>query len=82
MFAATRNQRFTSSIAPAVLAVVAVVVGFFLPFIGLPIAMIGMVAVVAVDIKVSRARIVTIAIVVVAIAVNLVLAMVALPATA
>ena len=78
----TENSRFTSSIAPVALAVVAVVVGLFVPFIGLPIAMIGMVAVVAADIKQPRARVITIALVVVAIAVNLALVMVALPATA
>ena len=82
--ATTDNQRITSSIVPAALAVLAVAVGlgFFAPFIGLPIAMIGMVAVVAADIKSQRVRMVTIAIVVAAIAVNLALVMASLPATA
>ena len=79
---ATENPRFSWSIAPVALALVAVVVGLFVPFIGLPIAMIGMVAVAAADIQVPRTRVMTISIVVAAIAVNLALVMVALPATA
>ena len=81
MSAATENQRITSSIVPTALAVVAVGIGIFMPFIGLPIAMIGMVAVIAADIKSQRVRVITIGIVVIAIAANLALVMVALPAT-
>ncbi len=81
MSAATENQRITSSIVPTALAVVAVGIGIFMPFIGLPIGMIGMVAVIAADIKSQRVRVVTIGIVVIAIAANLALVMVALPAT-
>ncbi len=80
--AATESQRITSSLAPVAWAVTAVIVGFFMPFVGLPIAMVGMVAVIAAEITSPRARLVTIAIVVVAIAVNLALVMAALPATA
>ena len=53
--------------------------GLFVPFIGLPLSMVSVVAIAAANIRDRRYLYPTVALVVVAIAVNLVLVMMALP---
>ena len=69
-----------ASFAPAALAVLAVVIGLFMPFVGLPIAMVAVVAIAAVDIASRRILYATIAAVALSIVVNLAFVMMALPA--
>jgi uncharacterized membrane protein YphA (DoxX/SURF4 family) len=69
-----------AAFAPAVLAAVAIAVGLFVPFIGLPIAMVAVVAIAAANIKDRRLLYATIGAVALSIVVNLVLVMMALPA--
>jgi hypothetical protein len=78
--AAADNRPIAASLAPAGLAGASIVVGFFVPFIGLPLAMVSMVAVAVAGIQDRRLRYPTIALVIISIAFNLVLVMVALPA--
>jgi hypothetical protein len=67
-------------LAPSVLAVASIVIGVFVPFIGLPLSMVSVVAVAAANIRDRRLLYPTIAVIVVAIVVNLVMVMLALPA--
>jgi len=76
----TDSKPAATAFAPAALAVVAAIVGLFVPFIGLPVAMIAVVAIAAANIRDRRLLYVTIAIVAASIAINLVLVMIALPA--
>jgi len=69
-----------AALAPAALAIIAIIVGLFVPFIGLPIAMVGVVAIAAANIRDRRILYATVAVVGLSIAVNLVLVMVSLPA--
>ena len=69
-----------SAFAPAALAVAAMVVGFFVPFIGLPIAMVAVVAIAAAGIENRRLLYGTVGVVGASVLLNLVLVMVALPA--
>ena len=69
-----------SALAPAALAVLAIATGLFVPFIGLPLAMIAVVAIAAANIEDRRLLHGTIAIVALSIVVNLALVMMALPA--
>ena len=69
-----------TALAPAALAVVAIVIGLFVPFVGLPIAMVAVVAVAAANIKDRRLLYGTVATVALSIVVNLALVMIALPA--
>ena len=69
-----------TALAPAALAVVAIVIGLFVPFVGLPIAMVAVVAVAAANIKDRRLLYGTVAAVALSIVVNLALVMMALPA--
>ena len=62
------------------MALLSIVIGLFVPFIGLPLSMVSVVAIAAANIRDRRVLYPTIAIVVVAIAVNLMLVMLALPA--
>jgi len=62
-----------------VLAVVAIVVGLFVPFVGLPLAMVAVVAIAVANIRNRRLLQVTVGLVAAAIVVNLALVMVALP---
>jgi len=69
-----------AALAPAALAIISIIVGLFVPFIGLPIAMVGVVAIAAANIRDRRILYATVAVVGLSIAVNLVLVMVSLPA--
>ena len=69
-----------TALAPAGLAVVAIVIGLIVPFIGLPIAMVAVVAIAAASIRDRRLLYATVAIVAASIVINLVLVMMALPA--
>lgn len=80
MTAATDNRPFAASLAPSVLAFASIIIGMFVPFIGLPLAMVAVVAVAVANIRDRRLLYSTIALVVVAIALNLAMVMVALPA--
>lgn len=74
----TSDLKPATRIAPAALAVASIIVGLFVPFIGLPISMISVVAIGAANIEERRLLTVTVAIVALAILSNLVLVMVAL----
>ena len=80
MTTTTDSKPAAAAFAPAALAVVATVVGFFVPFIGLPIAMVAVVAIAAASIRDRRLLYATVAIVAASIVINLVLVMMALPA--
>ena len=69
-----------SAFAPAALAVAAMVVGLFQPFIGLPIAMVAVVAIAAAGIENRRLLYGTVGVVGASVLLNLALVMVALPA--
>ncbi len=69
-----------SAFAPAALAVAAIVVGLFLPFIGLPISMVAVVSIAAAGIENRRLLYGTVGVVAASVLLNLVLVMVALPA--
>jgi hypothetical protein len=69
-----------TAVAPAALAMVAIIVGLFVPFIGLPIAMVAVVAIAAANITDRRLLYITVGAVAVSIVVNLMLVMMALPA--
>ncbi len=69
-----------TALAPAALAVIAIAIGLFVPFIGLPIAMVAVVAIAAANITDRRLLTATVAAVALSIIVNLVLVMMALPA--
>ena len=69
-----------TALAPAAIAVLAIVIGLFVPFIGLPIAMVAVVAIAAANITDRRLLNATVAAVALSIIVNLVLVMMALPA--
>jgi len=62
-----------------VLAVVAIVVGLFVPFVGLPLAMVAVVAIAVANIRNRRLLQVTVGLVAAAIVINLALVMLALP---
>jgi hypothetical protein len=76
----TDSKSTAAAFAPGVLAIVATVVGLFVPFIGLPIAMVAVVAIAAANIRDRRVLYATIGIVAASIVINLVLVMMALPA--
>ena len=80
MTSTTDFKPVAAALAPAALAIVAIIVGLFVPFIGLPIAMVGVVAIAAANIRDRRILYATVAVVGLSIAVNLVLVMVSLPA--
>ena len=80
MTAATDNRPFAASLAPSALALISISIGLFVPFIGLPLSMVSVVAIAAANIRDRRYIYPTVALVVVAIVVNLVLVMMALPA--
>jgi hypothetical protein len=69
-----------AALAPVTIAAVAVVVGAFVPFVGLPIAMIAVVAIAVANIRDRRLLYATVAAVALSIAINLVLVMLDLPA--
>jgi hypothetical protein len=69
-----------SAFAPAALAVAAIVVGLFQPFIGLPISMVAVVAIAAAGIENRRLLYGTVGLVGASVLLNLALVMVALPA--
>ena len=77
---ATDNRPFAASVAPSALALASVVIGLFVPFIGLPLSMVSVVAAGAADIRDRRLLFPTIALVVFAIALNLLMVLMALPA--
>jgi len=76
----TDSKATAAAFAPAVLAVIAIVVGIFVPFIGLPLAMVAVVAIAAANIRNRRVLYATIGVVAASIVINLVLVMMALPA--
>ena len=80
MSTTTESPRGAASFAPGVLAVVAIVVGLFVPFVGLPLAMVAVVAIAVANIRSRRLLRVTVGLVVASIVINLALVMVALPA--
>ena len=80
MTSTTDIKPAAAAFAPAVLAVIAIIVGLFVPFIGLPLAMVSVVAIAAANIRDRRILYGTIAVVALSIVVNLVLVMMALPA--
>ena len=80
MTSTTDFKPVAAALAPAALAVVAIIVGLFLPFIGLPISMVAVVAIAAANIRDRRILYTTVAVVGLSIALNLVLVMVSLPA--
>ena len=80
MTSTTDFKPVAAALAPAALAIIAIIVGLFVPFIGLPIAMVGVVAIAAANIRDRRILYATVAVVGLSIAVNLVLVMVSLPA--
>ena len=80
MTSTTDSKPAVAAFAPAALAVIAIVVGLFVPFIGLPLAMVSVVAIAAANIRDRRILYVTIAAVALSIVINLVLVMIALPA--
>jgi hypothetical protein len=77
---ATETKRTAASFAPAAIAIISIIVGFFVPFIGLPLAMVAVVAISAANIEDRRQLYITIGSVGIAIAINLALVMMALPA--
>lgn len=80
MSTTSESPRGASAFAPGVIAVVAIGVGFFVPFVGLPLAMVAVVAIAVANIRTRRLLQVTVALVVASIVINLALVMVALPA--
>ena len=80
MTSTTELKPRAAAFAPAALAVAAIVVGFFVPFIGLPMAMVAVVAIAAANIRDRRLLYATVAAVALSIIINLVLVMIALPA--
>lgn len=80
MTTATDQKPRAATLAPALLAVLAIVVGLFLPFIGLPISMVAVVAIAAAGIGNRRLLYATVAAVAIAVVLNLTLVMMALPA--
>ncbi len=62
------------------IALTSIVIGAFLPFVGLPIAMVSVVAVAVAEIQDPRLRYPTVGLVVISIAINLGLVLMALPA--
>ena len=80
MTTTTDSKATAAAFAPAVLAVIAIVVGIFVPFIGLPLAMVAVVAIAAANIRNRRVLYATIGVVAASIVINLVLVMMALPA--
>ena len=80
MTSTTSTKPAAAAFAPATLAVIAIVVGLFVPFIGLPLAMISVVAIAAANIRNRRLLYATIVVVAASIVINLVLVMAALPA--
>ena len=78
--ATTDSRTFAATVAPSALALASVIVGLFVPFIGLPLSMVSVVAVAAANIRDRRLLFPTIALVVFAIAFNLVMVLAALPA--
>ena len=80
MTSTTDFKPVAAALAPAALAIISIIVGLFVPFIGLPIAMVGVVAIAAANIRDRRILYATVAVVGLSIAVNLVLVMVSLPA--
>jgi hypothetical protein len=69
-----------TAFAPVTIAALAIIIGAFVPFIGLPLAMIAVVAIAAANITDRRLLYVTVAAVAVSITINLVLVMLDLPA--
>ena len=69
-----------TTLAPAALAVLAIIMGLFMPFVGLPIAMVAVVAIAAANITNRRILVATIGAVALSIVINLALVMMALPA--
>ncbi len=80
MTSTTDFKPTATSLAPAALAVLAIIVGLFVPFVGLPIAMVAVVAIAAANITGRRLLYATIAAVALSIVINLALVMMALPA--
>ena len=80
MTSLTDNKRTATALAPALLALMAIVIGLIVPFIGLPIAMVAVVAIAAANITNRRLLYGTVAVVALSIVVNLALVMVALTA--
>jgi hypothetical protein len=76
----TNFKPTATALAPALLALVAIVIGLIVPFIGLPIAMVAVVAIAAANITNRRLLYGTVAVVALSIVVNLALVMMALPA--
>ena len=80
MTSTTDFKPVAAALAPAALAIISIIVGLFVPFIGLPIAMVGVVAIAAANIRNRRLLYATIVVVAASIVINLVLVMAALPA--
>ena len=80
MSSTTESQRGAVAFAPGVLAVVAIVVGLFVPFVGLPLAMVAVVAIAVANIRNKRLLYVTVGLVAASIVINLALVMVVLSA--
>jgi len=69
-----------TAFAPAALAVLAIIIGLFVPFVGLPTAMVAVVAISVANITDRRLLYATVVAVALSIVVNLALVMIALPA--
>lgn len=80
MTTTTDNRPFVASLAPFALALASIILGVIVPFIGLPLSMVSLVAVGGAGIRDRRVLYPTVALVLFAIAVNLVLVLIALPA--